>query len=432
MADTYDVGGGNNDFPNPVSAANTLQSIGVTAPTTFNVYSGTYDGTINIPGTIYGMGASNPITFQNAPGEHPIITSSSSHGFYLTGADYITIQGFEITSCYNSAISSYHTGGADSSNYNNFIANYIHNVSLMGGHSGIGLRYNSHCQILENEIEGSYQGICDERGFDNLIANNMVYNISSRGIRTILSNYDNIVFNSVYISNSSEGVCLDTDTNILLNNNIFQQAGNGYAIAFYDDPSNYQSDYNILYAPNGFVGYYNGDLLTLADFQTATGLDLNSISADPHFIDSTNLHIDTTAASPASNAGIPITGITTDFDGDSRDPVTPDIGADEFDLAAPPPAVQDLVISMLDTMIYLQWTPASGALQYHIYKSTTNPDSGFSLFGSVADTFFVDIYGTSANNISFYYITSDNYPLDTNTAQCLPKLHMHKPKVEIE
>jgi hypothetical protein len=57
--------------------------------------------------------------------------------------------------------------------------------------------------------------------------------------------------------------------------------------------------------------------------------DSNSISADPLFVSLTNLHISSTG-SPVSATGAPIPGATTDFDGDTRDASTPDIGADEF------------------------------------------------------------------------------------------------------
>ena len=55
LAGYYDIGGGLNDFTDVVSAADTLQSIGIMAPVTFNVYSGTYNGRVNLPGTIFGI-----------------------------------------------------------------------------------------------------------------------------------------------------------------------------------------------------------------------------------------------------------------------------------------------------------------------------------------------------------------------------------------
>ncbi|MFL6595213.1 MAG: beta strand repeat-containing protein, partial [Chthoniobacterales bacterium] len=72
---------------------------------------------------------------------------------------------------------------------------------------------------------------------------------------------------------------------------------------------------------------------TLANWQAATGKETNSISADPLFSASTNLHIN--CGSPVIALGVPIGGLTTDFDGQTRDAV-PEIGADE--LVAPTPS----------------------------------------------------------------------------------------------
>ncbi|MBK8553415.1 MAG: hypothetical protein IPL53_21065 [Ignavibacteria bacterium] len=74
----------------------------------------------------------------------------------------------------------------------------------------------------------------------------------------------------------------------------------------------------------------------LSSWQNWTGKDSNSVSADPKFVSNTNLHIDTTQKSPVSNAGIAITGVTTDFDNDIRNLSTPDIGADEFTSTSQP------------------------------------------------------------------------------------------------
>ena len=102
-------------------------------------------------------------------------------------------------------------------------------------------------------------------------------------------------------------------------------------------PAGLTSNYNVLYAPGtgGFTGLFNNvDRLTLANWQTATGQDANSIAADPQFVSATDLHINPSAlrlASPVDNAGTPIAGITDDFDGGPRNATTPDIGADEID-----------------------------------------------------------------------------------------------------
>ena len=72
------------------------------------------------------------------------------------------------------------------------------------------------------------------------------------------------------------------------------------------------------------------DKATLAAWKTATGKDAASISANPQFVSSTDLHIDTSgAATPIENVGQPLAAVTNDIDGDLRNATTPDIGADE-------------------------------------------------------------------------------------------------------
>ena len=81
------------------------------------------------------------------------------------------------------------------------------------------------------------------------------------------------------------------------------------------------------------------DRATLADWQAATGLDANSISADPLFLapngDALTADLHITCCSPAIDRGTPVAGIITDFDNDPRNATTPAIGADELILNAP-------------------------------------------------------------------------------------------------
>lgn len=60
---------------------------------------------------------------------------------------------------------------------------------------------------------------------------------------------------------------------------------------------------------------------------TGTIFDMNSLSVDPLFVSSSDLHI---LASSLNGAAIPFTGILTDNDNQLRDPSFPDIGADEI------------------------------------------------------------------------------------------------------
>jgi hypothetical protein len=161
-------------------------------------------------------------------------------------------------------------------------------------------------------------------------------------------------FTSVYIGGS--GVAASSNTFALnssvatsvhnFQNNILWNArsnasgaGKNYAMAVAGtapNPAGLTSNFNDLFAngTGGFVGLFNAiDQTTLGNWQTATGQDANSISADPKFIlpnapaAAVNLHI--LANGPAAGAGTPIAGITNDFDNDLRPAANPDIGADE-------------------------------------------------------------------------------------------------------
>ncbi|MBS1913683.1 MAG: hypothetical protein JST22_16975 [Bacteroidetes bacterium] len=82
---------------------------------------------------------------------------------------------------------------------------------------------------------------------------------------------------------------------------------------------------------NYYTAYYNFSLyLTLASYQTS-GVDAQSVGANPWFVDPSiaDLHIQTTKRTPVESRGTPIAGLTTDFDGQTRSATTPDIGADE-------------------------------------------------------------------------------------------------------
>ena len=84
----------------------------------------------------------------------------------------------------------------------------------------------------------------------------------------------------------------------------------------------------------GVLGRYNSvDRTTLADWQTATGVDANSLNTDPLYLNPTgdaatvDLHLQ--SDSPASQAGLAL-AVLDDFDGDLRSTTMPNIGADEF------------------------------------------------------------------------------------------------------
>jgi len=420
LAGEYDVGGGAMDFNYLNEAITHLNIGGMAGPVTLNTYTGTYGG-MTLTTAISGLGAANPLTIQNAPGQSPIISGYFGHGIEITNADYITIQGFEIIDCENDGIRVIGTA-ADSCTNIRIQNNYIHQI----GQSGLAHLYNiylyyaGNCQILENEVDGDHDaehGIYLNYCNNILTANNMIYSCDYSGIYSGGGFYDNIYYNSVL--NNVHSALYMASRGATVKNNILYQSGSGSRYAIYvvgGVTLPVASDYNDLYAPLARVGYYLTYRTSLADWQAATGLDAHSISANPNFISiSAPIDLHLNEPSPAIGTGTPVAEITDDFDGDLRDELTPDIGADEFAPAGPPEAIDDLIITLSSstddsTNTTLFWSPVAGTVQYHVYKSTTDPNSGFVLIGSTAATTFTDTNAIIGETESFYYVTADNSP----------------------
>ena len=88
-------------------------------------------------------------------------------------------------------------------------------------------------------------------------------------------------------------------------------------------------NYNDWYSLGPNLGYIVRNRLDLDSLRAGTGQDLQSISGDPNFVSTSDLHINT-AYNTVSNNGQYIAAVPTDIDGTLRSATTPDIGADEY------------------------------------------------------------------------------------------------------
>lgn len=266
-----------------------------------------------------------------------------------SATDSLIAWGIQVEKCQNSIVE------------NNIVQNLTLNNSYAYENMNLGI--NSHWSdgdVIRNNIVHDINGNANQNstgiqlsgdvghvGNNNLIYNNMVYNIYSTstqsnsrvaGIQLWRQNNPKVYYNSVNLSGTGTsrlgsgalyiwGDC----ANVEAKNNIFVNTRDEspyYATAIYDySASNLTSDYNDLYSANHLVRIGGTNYNTLAEWQ-ATGKDLNSVTELPNFINP-DLHI-FAGLSYLESHGTPIDGIELDFDGQPRHATNPDIGADEF------------------------------------------------------------------------------------------------------
>ncbi|MFY0675131.1 MAG: PKD domain-containing protein [Bacteroidia bacterium] len=166
-----------------------------------------------------------------------------------------------------------------------------------------------------------------------IIANNMITRNEGYGVEFNASSHQLFAFNSIYFWGDDTGNAAISTTNsqnsniYLYNNNIMMDSGQVYNIWLKSHIA--ASSHNNLYTQSPRpIRFNNNWFKSINGFNKQTGLDSNSLSVNPYFIERYDLHAKNTAL---NGAGIPVNGITTDFDSDIRNSTLPDIGADEFD-----------------------------------------------------------------------------------------------------
>lgn len=251
----------------------------------------------------------------------------------------------------------------------------------MAPNAALGINTNTNYQIYNNKITnivqaGATTGVgigiqaAGQTGVPSRykIWNNMIWDIQApvstntgsfggplQGISLPGAVGDSLYFNSVWIggtstaNNHSSALYMVAPTtaettktvvlnNILLNTSTMGTTARNPVVKYFDaSGASYSlADRNDYYfigrgatAAVGALSLTPIFITPLDSFKLRTGRDANSIAIDPRFDMANLLHIRTDRATPVESFGLPIAGITTDFDGDLRNATTPDIGADE-------------------------------------------------------------------------------------------------------
>lgn len=183
---------------------------------------------------------------------------------------------------------------------------------------------------------------------------------------------NNICFNA----RSNGGTATGTHWGISANNTTFTSINNNDYFA--------NGTGGVLGTTTNAVG---GNQTTITGWKGVVAADTNSISQNPNYLNPVasppNLKIDTAIPTQIESGAAIVAGITNDFEGDTRNATTPDIGADEFagvgiDMSAPSivytplGGTASLANRTLSTAISDATAVAGGALSPRIYfkKST--------------------------------------------------------------
>jgi hypothetical protein len=280
-----------------------------------------------------------------------ILNNNSFSGFYKMGMDisytnYVTVNANDLQR------------DADVNN-----SGALNGISLIHV-DGLEVRNNRIALVAMNSSYGiniSYSSTLNNQQM--VVANNMISltgnsaSTSFMGIKTYNVSDMGIFHNSVAIHSGSTTsgtafyVSGSGTTNLDINNNIFANFHGGLSFVRYGGTMN-SINYNDYYTTGLVIlkWSYSQSASTsggIAGVQALTGGDTNSVVADPMFYSASNLHA---FGSAINDSGMVISSVTTDIDGDPRSTTTPDIGADEFSIAAYDAGVLSLISpALVDT-----------------------------------------------------------------------------------
>lgn len=307
--------------------------------------------------TIYfnSNGVNNNLTFDKNE------IYNGSYGFYAYGTS--TNRGYSNKFTDNTIDSFYYRGIYSYYQDSSVITgNFIRDNNNYTSPTGIYALYNTPMEITNNEVyiggssapNGMYLDYNDGTPTEPVvISNNMIsmYSTSASGTVTGMEVYNaenNIVaHNSIAVyGGSTSGRALylfasGAGDSTYAYNNALANFGAGYALYAGTSTAVKACDYNNIYATGANIAYWSSSAqATLADLQTASGFDANSVSANPVFKSSMDLHAKGVGM---NDLGTSLAYVTEDIDGDVRS-ATPDMGADEYT----PPANDMAVVEILN------------------------------------------------------------------------------------
>ncbi|UCG43390.1 MAG: right-handed parallel beta-helix repeat-containing protein, partial [candidate division WOR-3 bacterium] len=314
------------DYVSFLEALADLSFYGFGGDVTFLAYSGLYPGEIDLSGLENG---SYKLTLAAVPGARPVLTTTTSYGIRMIGSRHVRVEGLTINGYY--AIYMYYAGDQGCEDCE-IKGNWVN-----GEYTGIYLYGRARNNLFEGNYITSAGYYCVYSYSDsapcmrgNRFYNNMITSTSNSGYGLYFLRHDSLqlLYNSMYGS-WFYSVLLGYSPNCRIKNNAVY---NRTPYIYYGNVNLYgnaalESDYNCWWTEDTANPRRVFYPFTLQMWRDSTGLDSNSIAADPMFVSVADLHLQ--AGSPCIDSGLAMAEVPYDIDGELRDS-TPCIGADEW------------------------------------------------------------------------------------------------------
>ncbi len=247
-------------------------------------------GSVNIAGMDFGAGVQNAsITRNNIYS----LYSESPSGYGAYGINFSTS-----TSVTNNLIANNFISDIKTANYSSSTTWSAFGIRLVGG---------TNFTVANNSVHF----------FGNVTAGTGTSSISAPFCATVTSVTGTILKNNIFFNEQNFSVATGSVYSVYV--------PSGYVFAEINNNDYFGSS---TATTNYYVGYYGSNKPTLADWKLSSGQDGMSINLNPLFTSNTDLHIVSNEC--LNQGGMPVAGVTVDYDGMARDAVRPDIGADEF------------------------------------------------------------------------------------------------------
>ncbi|MDK9700032.1 MAG: hypothetical protein OEM52_07805, partial [bacterium] len=315
----------------------------------------------------------------------------------------------------------------------------IYGIYHNNSNSNFGKFIGNRVHDLEGGTNSSVYGLYLNNGSNLLAANNMI-NLAPAAGGTVYglylgTNTVKVFYNTIRVggatggNNNSAAITISgVSTDSLLNNIFVNERAGGSLTTNYHTAATYSSSTPFAYSNNNVfantststddnqygIRYSSTSYNTLEDLLGAgtayVGDDL-SFSAIPRFVSDTDLHIDVTQRTQVESAAQPI-DITVDFDGQTRNATTPDIGADEGNFISGgdfvPPTIQH---AGLPTYNYVTSRVVMAVIRDNVGIATA-PNHPRIYSRSTVDTAWTFRNADSVRSDSLYYFHVPGVPYD--------------------